>query len=97
MVNENKKTLINMNQEQFNPEELTEEQLKASVIQENDMPEIGSFYSSLQVASILLKLMKHDDLNKAEGALYDIFLQQKYEEVKVNDETVGIRVTPDEE
>ncbi len=82
-----------MDQEQINSEQLTEEQLQASVIKETDMPETGSFYSSLQVASILLKLMRQVELNKAELALYDILQYQRYEEVQQTDKVVGIRIT----
>ncbi|MBQ2349726.1 MAG: hypothetical protein II393_00435 [Cytophagales bacterium] len=81
-----------MDQEQINSEQLTEEQLQASVIEETDMPETGSFYSSLQVASILLKLLRQVELNKAERALYDILQYQRYEEIQQSDKVVGIRI-----
>lgn len=81
-----------MDQEQLNAEQLTEEQLNASEIQETDMPQVGNFYSSFQVASILLKFMRQEELNEAEKALYDILLYQRYEEVQQSDKVVGIRI-----
>lgn len=75
------------------PADLTQDQLDKSAIESTDMPSVGSFYSSLQVASILLKLMRHIELNEAERALYDILQSQRYEEVPMSDKVVGIRIT----
>lgn len=82
-----------MNQEENNSVELTQEQLDRTEIESSSMPEVGCFYSSLQVASILLKLMRHEELNEAERALYDILQAQRYEEVSQSEKVVGIRIT----
>ena len=47
----------------------------------------------MQVASILLKFMRHIDLNEAEKALYELLQYQRYEEVLQSDKVVGIRIT----
>lgn len=79
--------------EEKNASELTQEQLDKKEIEATDIPQVGSFYSSLQVASILLKFMRHIELNAAEKALYEILQYQRYEEVLQSDKVVGIRIT----
>ena len=82
-----------MIQEMNTPVDLTQDQLDKSSIEATEMPSVGSFYSSLQVASILLKFLRHIELNEAEIALYGILQSQRYEEVHISDKVVGIRIT----